>query len=343
MNTSHRHRQDIFELPDRLGQGLVRLVAVLIATLPLAVGATDEAEFDWANPPGQRVSVGSHKLHILCKGHGRQTVVIDSGVGGFSLEWTRIQNALAKHYQVCTYDRAGYGWSDPGPLPRTTKQIATELYTLLKNANIRGPYILVGHSFGGYNMRYFASKHPAEVQGLVLIDSSHPDQDARLPSRKTKKVGPPAHIVKVYDPYAPYTTRIWISRPVMPDNYPHEVRLQAFALMSTRKAGVTQRRELESFKISASQVASAGPLPNIALVVLTRGKRVWPTNYYGDLMEKVWTELQDELATLAPHSVHLVAEHSGHSIHLDEPGLVINAVSTIVDSTSVEYFAQNGP
>ncbi|MCI0400270.1 MAG: alpha/beta hydrolase [Gammaproteobacteria bacterium] len=341
MNKSYRHNQGIFGLPRLLGQGLVRLVPALVLTLPLSVGAGEVVDFDLGTPPGRLVSVGSHKLHILCKGHGRGSVVIDSGVGGFSLEWTRVQNALAKHYRVCTYDRAGYGWSKPGPLPRTTEQIATELYTLLKNADVQGPYILVGHSFGGYNVRYFASKYPEEVQGLVLIDSSHPDQDARFPSRESRNSAP-AHIVKVPDPYEPYTRRIWISRPVMPDNYPDEVRQIAFALMSTEKAAITQRQELESFQLSAGQVASAGPLPNVPLVVLTRGKRVWPANPNGDLMEQVWMELQDELATLTPHSVHLVAEHSGHAIQLDEPGLVITAVAALAESTSVHYFAQNG-
>lgn len=133
------------------------------------------------NPPGQRLNVGGYKLHINCQGEGRPVVILDAGVGGFSLEWQAVQSSLARQTKVCAYDRAGYGWSDMGPLPRTTARVGQELHTLLHKARLNPPYVLVGHSFGGYSVQYFARTWSDEVAGLVLVDSSHPEQVERLP------------------------------------------------------------------------------------------------------------------------------------------------------------------
>jgi pimeloyl-ACP methyl ester carboxylesterase len=125
-------------------------------------------------PPGTFADLGTHRLYYRCVGRGHPLVIIDSGIGGAAVEWTEIQARVASSATVCAYDRAGYGWSDPGPSPRTTKRAVAELRRVLKSANLAPPYILVGHSFGGFNVRYFAAKHPQEVSGMVLIESSYP-------------------------------------------------------------------------------------------------------------------------------------------------------------------------
>ena len=130
--------------------------------------------------PGEMVRVGQHRLHLLCMGEGEPTVVLESGLGGNSLDWVRVQPIIAEHNRVCTYDRAGYGWSELGPLPRTSERIADELHILLKRARIPGPYILVGHSFGGYSVRLFATHYANETAGLVLVDAAHEDQFSRF-------------------------------------------------------------------------------------------------------------------------------------------------------------------
>ena len=157
---------------------------ILQFILLLPLSQSSHAEVD--DYPGILINIGTHQLHIHCTGTGTPTVIIDSGMGGFSLEWWRTQKTLSGYVKVCSYDRAGYGWSNPGPSPRTTKRIAEELRILLKTAHIPGPYILVGHSFGGFNIRYFASQNPDMVAGMVLIDSSHPRQFERLPAPKPK-------------------------------------------------------------------------------------------------------------------------------------------------------------
>ena len=130
-------------------------------------------------PPGELVDVGGHRLHINCVGEGSPTVILESGLGAGSVDWANIQPEVADTTRVCAYDRAGTGWSEPGPGPGDPQQIAGELHTLLGNAGIDGPYVLVGHSFGGLYVRMYDDLYPNEVEGMVLVDSSHPEQSTR--------------------------------------------------------------------------------------------------------------------------------------------------------------------
>jgi pimeloyl-ACP methyl ester carboxylesterase len=142
---------------------LIALIVVLAAG-----GATYEAikaAGDATRYParGQLVDLGGNRMHIHCVGQGSPTVVLDAGLGGFSLDWNLVQPELAATTRVCAYDRAGYGWSDPSPQPRTPRQIADELHTLLFTAGVKGPYVLVGHSAAGKHVRLYADLYPQEV------------------------------------------------------------------------------------------------------------------------------------------------------------------------------------
>ena len=161
---SHRSR--------RVLRGFARGIAVTLALMVglASVGASYEAIAAGGDakaypPPGRLVDVGGYRLHIQCAGTGSPAVVLDAGLGGTSLDWNLVQKEMGLTTQVCAYDRAGMGWSETGPLPRTPDQIARELHTLLTNAGIPGPYVLVGHSVGGKNVRMFALQYPDEVAG----------------------------------------------------------------------------------------------------------------------------------------------------------------------------------
>ena len=118
---------------------------------------------------GELVDVGDYSLHLYCTGEGgAPTVVMDSGLGGTVLDWQLVQPEVAQFARVCTYDRAGMGWSERGGQPRTSQQFVEELHALLSNAGVEGPYVLIGHSLGGVNMQLFASHYPDEVAGMVL-------------------------------------------------------------------------------------------------------------------------------------------------------------------------------
>jgi pimeloyl-ACP methyl ester carboxylesterase len=305
-----------------ISQRLAALSGMLLFSLLAgnAVAYTlNEASIDYRHPPGQRVDIGGYRLHIYCLGEGSPTVVFDSGIGGFSLEWVSIQAALAGYTRACIYDRAGYGWSDRSPYPRTTNVIVQELHRLLRAAHVPAPYLLVGHSFGGYNVRYFASEFPREVAGMVLVDSSHPQQFSAFPK-------PPEHKVKAR-PLPQRSYRVHILRPVYPRAYPAAVRQLAYMLMVRRRSAEIQLQELNHFEQSAKQVLQqADHFPDIPLIVLSRGKRVWPENNYGDAMERVWMYLQHDLLSLSRRSEQYIAMHSGHAIHLDQPQLVISSI-----------------
>lgn len=272
---------------------------------------------DFSTPPGKLVDIGGYRLHIYCLGQGSPTVVFDSGMGGFSLEWVDIQTALSRYTRVCTYDRAGYGWSDRSPYPRTTQVMVQELHRLLRMAHVPPPYLLAGHSFGGYNIRYFAGEFPHEVVGLLLIDASHPQQFSYFP-----KV--PVHKVSV--PRPPRSSRIHIVRPAFPLDYPEQIRQLAYMLMVRRHSARIQLQELEHFQESAQEVvAQDARFPHLPVTILTRGERVWPNTLYGDAMERVWSFLQHDLLSLSDKSEQIIALHSGHAIQLDQPQLVVAA------------------
>src|SRR5215210_7405924 len=159
----------------RIGKALLGLVLVLLALA--VVGAiyqaiaTERAERAYP-PPGEMVDVGGYSLHINCTGQGSPTVLLDAGSGLFSAQWVRVQRDVSGSTRVCAYDRAGMGWSDMGPDPRDARQITSELHTLLGKAGIEGPYVLVGHSYGGMYMQTYAARYPDEVAGVALVDSS---------------------------------------------------------------------------------------------------------------------------------------------------------------------------
>jgi pimeloyl-ACP methyl ester carboxylesterase len=130
-------------------------------------------------PPGQLVDVGGHRLHLRCGGDGTPAVVFDAALGASSLSWSLVQPAVARVTRACSYDRAGFGWSDAGPMPRTAGRIAGELHQLLQRGGVAPPYVLVGHSFGGLVMRLFAARHPGDVAGLILIEPAIAEAWAR--------------------------------------------------------------------------------------------------------------------------------------------------------------------
>ena len=289
----------------------------------LMIGSTNSVIADEAilSLPGQMVDIGTHYMHIHCVGNGHPTVVMDAGLGSASLEWVRVQQLLEKRVQVCIFDRTGYGWSEVGPMPRTSSRNADELFILLKQALITGPYVLVGHSYGGYNIRLFASRYPDMTSGLVFIDASHPDQVARFEAPLIGLSTAPDGGVSI----------LKYSMPTMSANLPEKLKPTIRSQLRNSKTRVAAGSEFLNFRKSAAQVQEAGPLPNVPLVVVTRGMRVWPHTKRGNLMEQLWMDLQTELATGSPRSAHLIANRSGHQIHLEQPELVANAVALVIN------------
>jgi pimeloyl-ACP methyl ester carboxylesterase len=158
--------------------GLIVLAAIAGTTYQWLATRKDLAA---TPPPGHLVDIGGYRLHLWCTGDGAPAVILDTGLGGSSAGWGFVQPDVAQFTRVCSYDRAGMGYSDPGPSPRTARRIASELAELLPRSGITGPVVLVGASIGGFNARVFASDHPDRAAGLVLVDASHEDDLHQVP------------------------------------------------------------------------------------------------------------------------------------------------------------------
>lgn len=297
-----------------------RWFAALIGWLVLPVCAS-------AHPlgaaPGRLVDIGGRQMHLYCIGRGAPTVVIDTGLGGTSLEWQAVMHRLGGPSRVCVFDRAGYGWSEMGPYPRTSSRHANDLYLLLTNADEAGPFVLVGHSYGGYNMQLFARRYPFLVAGLVLIDASHPEQVERF-------LAPP-YKVRIA-PSSRWGLVRFGEQPSLHPALPAAARDLALFQYRNWRPRRTLSYELLGFLDSEFELRAEPALPALPLVVLTRGKRVWPAGGHGDALEQLWMDLQTELAAQSPTSAHLVARDSGHQIHLDQPDLVAFAVALAGDA-----------
>lgn len=161
--------------------GLLALAAILLVAGLVYQSTGEAADATRYPPPGELIQVSSQRMHINCQGEGSPAIILETLHGGTSANWAWIQPELAKKTQVCAYDRAGRGWSDPGAPALDLWGTAENLHNLLQLAEIEEPYILVGHSIGGLYVRAYAQQYPQETTGVVLLDSSHPEQYDRYP------------------------------------------------------------------------------------------------------------------------------------------------------------------
>lgn len=312
------------------------LIGLLLALLVLAViGASYQAiatARDARAFPllGKLVDVGGYKLHLYCLGAGAPTVVTENGLGGSSPDWSLVQQAISQNTRICSYDRAGAGWSEVGPEPRTSQQIANELHTLLINAGLPGPYILVGHSAGGMHAQVYASQYPAEVAGLVLLDPTPAQLMLRFSPEQRRTVLPdPGQFqqLKVLQFFGllrllplPGAEALASLPPAL------QAQIRAHRLQSGALAAIAA--EVEGFETSIRQTAEATPLaPDRPLII------VW----HGIPAEPVELEPQARAAmeALIQHSTNgklVVAEHSGHYITFDRPDVVIDAINQVVEA-----------
>lgn len=307
------------------------LLAILII-LPLsgALYQTFATQADRRNfsPPGQMVDVGGYRLHLHCIGEnvqGRPTVILESGSGAPSASpaWAWLQPEVAQATRVCAYDRAGIGWSDPSPEPRDAQHIATELHRLLSNAGIPGPYVLVGWSYGGLYVRVYAGTYPEEVAGMVLLDSSHPDQWTSTPAGQAQYKS----FARLYAIY-PWLARIGVVRVIgLPDSgLPTPQREALEASYAATKAQDALSAEFLASPATDAQVRDVGSLDDMPLFVLTATEHGSPPE-----QEQLWQGWQNELALLSTNSIHQIVTGADHDSFWRDPETAKMSVAAILD------------
>ena len=280
---------------------LLVLAAVSGAAYQSLAGRLDLAKYP---PPGQLVDIGGRSLHLWCTGEGSPTVLLEAGLSMGVAAWQQVQAAVSRLTRVCSYDRAGYGWSDEGPAPRTSRAISDDLTRLLDRAQITPPLILVGHSLGGLYLRHFAALHLGTVSGMVLVDSSHEDQ------------GNPGAVMQGFFLIANAmgTRRLFM-------RFDHPVFDSVY---NANKNLATTQRELEGVAASARDVKAASlSLGDRPLVVLSRDSPP----------DSSWSRLQLDLLARSQRSKRIVVEGAGHMIHEERPEAVVAAIQELVSDS----------
>jgi pimeloyl-ACP methyl ester carboxylesterase len=332
------------------GRILLAIIALLILTGLAGTAARANIRAN-TPPPGKMIDVGGYSLHLHCQGTGSPTVIIEAGQGGMGIQYANIQDEMSKFTQVCTYDRAGLGWSDLGVQPRSAAVIVDELHTLLSRSGIEGPYILTGHSLGGLYTLLYARTYPEDVAGMVLLDSVHMDRFVRAPQREIDSLRSIAKVMPVF--YGLQTAIALTGIPALlpsgagnttGDSPDADQMFAAVAKSSLRYgAGVYQEMKvLEALyeEVRAARITSLNDIP-----VITISHSI-PEGYMGftpeeiDASEENWRAFQNELAGLSTQGRYILADGSGHNIHLDRPEIVLESIQSVLQDARVKASSQ---
>jgi pimeloyl-ACP methyl ester carboxylesterase len=300
-------------------------------------------------PPGRMVTVGAHQLHVMEAGVGSPTVLFEAALGASAISWCRVQPEIAKLTRTFAYDRTGMGFSEAGPLPRTAERIAEELHALLSAARVPGPYILVGHSYGGMVARLYAHQHPQEVEGMVLLDPAHPQEWLKRTREQRRKLWAGAMLAR----RGAWIARLGIARltavlaqrgarrsakvvaatvsggilagrsermiaPI--DRVLPELRPALAAIWTQPKFYWSLASQIEHMTQSAQQVAETKLPAELPLVVLS-----------ADSLPAHEVEQHRSVAAASARGQHQVVKDSGHWIQLDQPQAVVAAITALIE------------
>jgi pimeloyl-ACP methyl ester carboxylesterase len=313
--------------------GVLVLVAVAGASYQSIKARSDAREFPQV---GKSVDVGGYTLNIKCTGQGGPTTILESGLEDQSIDWSTVQAEIAKFARVCSYDRAGYGWSDSGPMPRTSMQIAKELHTLLQNAGEKFPFVLVGHSFGAVNVRVYNGLYPSDVAGMVLADGG--SEDVKLPASIRKLSDADLKRRQQARMWAFIRYRLGISRfelrkEIENTASPFGDREWYYLSIQPKFVAAATSEVENSLDPRGVETLKAGTLGDKPLVVLIAGKGMWglplSSQDWVDL-QHTWIEDQKRLAQrLSQRGKWILLADSTHMIPDDRPDAIVSAVREV--------------
>jgi pimeloyl-ACP methyl ester carboxylesterase len=291
--------------------------------------------------PGKLFDIGGLRLHINCTGAGSPTVILEAGPNDSSIIWQLVQPEIGRFTRVCSYDRAGFGWSDAPNEPRTSSNIANELASLLNRAAVAGPYVLVGHDFGTLDLRVFASRHPGQTAGMVFVDSVHPDLHRRPPFNSST---PQSLLAKASYQAMLWTVPLGVPRILgwcratyrIPHRPPQWPALASEAIAQYCRPEAWWTEAAQATDEDGSLAATTGPFGDMPMVVLSHDPQFSEFQYFfppalAVKAEEAWTAMQEELRGLSLRSKRIVATGSYHYVQIYRPKLVVAAVQEIVD------------
>ncbi len=291
--------------------------------------------------PGTRIDIGGRSLHLFCSGAGSTTVVLENGLTANYSTWRLVQHGLEATTRVCSYDRAGLGHSDPSPNPTRAEFVVADLHALLDRAQVAPPYLLVGWSAGGVFVRHFFARYPAEVAGMVLVDSSHEQQAERLPSNDAVRRSE----ADLRDQLALCSAVAWtgavrISGAMTRVNatlaVPTDLAGEMLAMLERTEYCAGVWHEIEGFQPDVAATVPPATLGELPLVVLTRGRAASAADLPGadeamlEVLDRTWFEMQAELASLSTRASLIVVPEAGHAIPLEAPARVVDAVKIVM-------------
>ena len=315
------------------------VIALLSGVALLTAGYIYEKTAEWRDKrvhpaPGRLVAVGRHKLHLIYKASVGLTVVIEQGAGEPSRLWWPVQDKITEFASVCTYDRAGYGWSEPAAPGRTIAGRAEELHTLLTNAGIPGPYVLVAHSYGGFIVRCFARNYPDQTAGLVLVDT--PEETAFF----RREVLNFYSRLRFMNEAVELVARFGVLR-LLGQLFPLDHVGFSFVRPAEYSAAGDDLASLQLVEPLMGDFGGVGTLGDLPLAVITHGQP-FPGPFF--VLEKGWSDGQTRLAALSTNSLLIQANNSNHMIQVDEPGLVVDAIRRVHTAASNKVrLARDGP
>jgi pimeloyl-ACP methyl ester carboxylesterase len=324
----------------RKAERLAAIVSLACLLLLLALSLWNLAVTKWqhANNPvfGAFYSVEGRQMHLYCSGAGSPTVVIEAGLGSDWLGWQVVQPNLSRVTRVCTYDRSGLGWSEPRSGPRDAETIARQLHALLDVGGVERPMVLTGHSAGGLYVREYARQFPAEIAGLVLVDSSSPRQLDELPGSRASYEADKRNAAR----------ELWHDRLVVWSGWERLMdrcrqtpgkglehlagQYDAQACRPTFVDG--ELGEYMDFETAARQAGRLSSLGNVPLLILSADTNIHDKSMNADAIARlpVWNREQEASKLLSPLSWRVIARGSGHKIYQDRPELVLAQISSLI-------------
>lgn len=282
-------------------------------------------------PPGDYYVVNGHRMRMSCTGSGSPAIILESGLGNDGLIWGGVQPVLVKTTRVCSYDRAGFGWSEALPAPRDADHIAVELHGLLLQAKVNGPIVLMGHSAAGIYMRNYATRYPENLAGLVFVDGSTPLQDNNPVMKALENKAPPPWVLAL------------LLKSAMSTGVPRLVgqcsqsikgfdaqaaKLQAEDICHSQVGAMFA--EMGSFERSGEQTVHTGPYGALPILIISEDPAKMAAGSSKDVAN-VWNQMQEDLKKLSTHSRRIIAKDSTHYIQIDRSDLIEKEVPLFIE------------